>query len=850
MQEPSSLNSSTRNTTRSKGRKIIFLILLFLILVPTLFIGTSYGIWLNNKKRVVGNLQTFKKEVTQSTKNSGIKPIKIYDKNNVFIGEFYRRNYRPIRTENLKSHAVFIWALLASEDRAFFEHGGINYRAVIRAIGINLSKLTINQGGSTITQQLAKLTLNLGKRSIINKLAEVFCTYHIEATYSKNEILAMYVNQIYMGSGNTGIEAASRFYFNNLKASRLTPEEAAMLVGIIPAPSLYNPVRNLRIALTRQKRILRAMANNKDVNKFKAKVEANFANKIDARIVKFRRKYIIKEYKDSKGKTRFTSKRIAASGYDRQFGKNLAPDFNETIRQYVLKHYSAEELDSRDIKVFTSLDIKKQKIAQAAMKEGLVKVRAKLRKRQAAYKKKGNEKEVKRETEIIRSMNGSLISMDPETGYIEALVGSEKISKTYRLNRAEAALRQPGSAIKGLIYTLALEKKIITPSTIVNDEKININGYSPKNWYRSYKGPITARQALAQSVNTIPVKLLQEIGVNLFLHKLSEILSVDYKILEKRMGNNLSLALGAGELTSIELATIYATLANGGRRIRPKRIIRIEDKLGKNIYNNDEDILEGTPILDPVACAMGINLLQAVLSPEGTFPIRLNEKQWFPMAGKTGTVQSPKSVRKKWSYRKGVRDAWFVGLFPGIVTAIWVGNDKGAPFPGSGSGVSGRIWIQYARSLKQLELMKGDTIVPKLVDGFTKVDICGDNGKLLKDYPECENPVYSQYYYSGEEPKDEDFADGEVVQNPNLNANDEPVEEGIILEENKSSSQEDLFSEDDNLIQPFDVDEEEPVAPKTPNKPEPLAEEELPQTDKETTPDNESFLDSLESSTQ
>lgn len=819
-----------------RWKKIVFILFLFFSIIPLLFLGTSFGIWLNHRDRVVKSLESFQSEVTKSTKTAGIKPIKILDKNQVVIGEFYRRNYRPIRVENLKDHSMFVWALLSSEDRQFFEHGGINYQAVLRAVLVNLSKLKLSQGGSTITQQLAKLTLDLGERTIINKLAEVYCTYYIEGNFSKKEILSMYMNQIYMGSGNTGIEAASRFYFNNKKASRLTAEESAMLVGTIPAPSVYNPVRNLHIALVRQRRILFLMARNPHVNVFKAKIEKKFINKIDARISNFKRRYVIKKYKDKKGRTRYKSKKIAIDGYDRQFGKNDAPDFNETIRQYVLNNYTPEEIDTKELKVYTSLDIRKQRIAQAAMKEGIERVRAKLKKRMAAFKKKGKTKEAKIEWEIIKTMNGSLISLNPYTGYIEALVGSERISKTYRLNRAEAALRQPGSAIKGLIYTLALEKKIINPSTIVMDEKININGYSPRNWYKNYKGPITARQALAQSVNTIPVKLLQEIGVSYFLYKLSEILSTDSAKLEKRMGKNLSLALGSGELTSIELATIYATIANGGKKIRPKRIIKIEDKMGNNIHKTDEDILEGTKVLDPVACAMALNLLEAVLSKEGTFPINLSENEWFPMGGKTGTVQSPRKVRKKWGYRRGVRDAWFVGIYPGNVTAIWVGNDRGAPFPGSGSGVSGRIWIRYARSIKQQRLMDGNRIIPELPESeYSKVDICGDNGKLLSDYPECENPVFSQYYFSGDEPKKEEFPGGDITQNPNLNSNDEPIEEGIILEENKKE-EDGLFFEDDNLIQPYDSDAE-PSTPKTPDKPQPEQEP----TEKE----EKGFLDQL-----
>ncbi|MCB1141667.1 MAG: transglycosylase domain-containing protein [Leptospiraceae bacterium] len=727
-----------------------FLLKSFAVLILALFLfflGGAYLEWSENKDRVKQNLDKFESEISHSYDSGMTQPIKIFDKNEQQIGEFNRKNYKPIRLDNLEKHHNLIWALLSSEDRDFWNHKGINFNALIRAIYVNLTNRRFVQGGSTITQQLAKLSLNLGKRNIFNKATEAFCTLYIENQYSKDKILVMYMNQIFMGEGNVGLEEASRYYYKK-SATDLTPAEAALLVGVIPAPSVYNPVRNLTIALERQERILNAMGRFPDLNLSKS-TEEKFSEEIPEHIRKFHVSYDVKPVKGAEPK-KFTSG-IGKSGYDRDFIKNLAPDFNDTIRSIVLSMFSSEELERRSIRVYTTLDFKKQEIAEKLLKEGIDKVREELGKRREAYSKKENKEEAGREKEIIDGMNGSIVSLNPYNGNIEAMVGSYRISNSYQLNRAEDARRQPGSSIKGLIYTLALEQRIITPSSIVVDEKLDFGGYSPKNWYKGYKGSMTARQALAQSVNTVSVKLLHQIGTERFLTKLSDILNLPYSELESRMGNNLSLALGSGELSPMELATIYATIANGGMRITPKRILKIVDGNGDILYV-PEDEGPQIQVLDPVACAMAIQLMEAVLSEEGTMIVKVKDSDRPPMAGKTGTVQIPGIIKKKWGGRSGVRDSWFAGIAPGLVSTVWIGNDQGAPFPGSGSGNSGQIWLRYTLALKQRVGFE-DALIRPIDENCTRVDICGETGEALADAEECKYPLYSQYYYRGDEPQ-------------------------------------------------------------------------------------------------
>jgi penicillin-binding protein 1A len=476
----------------------------FVISISVFILGLSaYVVWIKEKPNVKANLDKYRSEVSNYYDSVKTKPIRIYDKNSKLIGEFNRRNFKPIRTDNLKEHGNIVWALLSSEDRDFFKHGGINYAAIGRAIIVNLTKFRLLQGGSTITQQLSKLTLNLGERNIYNKITEAFCTYYIENQYDKETILAMYMNQIFLGEGNTGLEEASRYYFNKT-ATKLTPAESALLVGIIPAPSVYNPIRNLTIALDRQKRILNDMAKNPQLHSDEKLIEKNFGKKIDENIRQFKNSYKIVEVKVA-DKVKYASE-IGKFGFDRDFKVNLAPDFNESIRRYILEKFSNDELEKTSLNIYTTLDYEKQSVIETSLREGIEDVRKALDKEKQAYIKKGNEEEAKREAEIIESMNGSAVSLNPYNGNVEALVGAYKISSVYRLNRAEESKRQPGSSIKGIVFALALEKHIINPSSIIKDEKIDISGYTPKNWYGSYKGFITARQALAQSVNTIAVR--------------------------------------------------------------------------------------------------------------------------------------------------------------------------------------------------------------------------------------------------------------------------------------------------------------------------------------------------------
>ncbi|PJZ82011.1 transglycosylase domain-containing protein [Leptospira meyeri] len=744
------------------------------IFISFFFLGGAYVVWSGEEARVHKSLEKYRSEVSNFYDSFQPKSVKILDRSGKVMGEFYRRNFRPIRTDNLGKHNVIVWAVLSSEDREFFSHSGLNYTAIGRAVVTNLIQFRLSQGGSTISQQLAKLTLNLGKRNLFNKLTELYCTFYIESQYSKEEILAMYLNQIFLGEGNTGVEEAARYYFRK-PASELSPEEAALLVGIIPAPSVYNPVRNLGIALSRQKRVLYDMARNPELHPSQKEIPNKFSDSIELNLKKFKTIYKIKEHKDEEGNPKYSSE-IGKYGADKDFRVNLAPDFNSEIRRFILEKFSNEDLEERGLLVYTTLDLEKQRLAEEALRVGVDSVRADLTKQESDYQSKGKADLAEVTRAILPQLSGSMISLDPETGDVEALVGGYKISNVFRFNRAEDARRQPGSTIKALVYALAFEKRIVNPSSKIKDEKLDISGYSPKNWYKGYKGEITVRQALAQSVNTVSVKLLHEIGISYFIQKLSAVLSIPEEEAEARFQRNLSLALGSGELSPMELSLVYATLMNGGRRVTPRKILKITDLDGNEFYNTVPNEA-AEQILDPVACAMAINTLQSVLTEEGTMTLKRKEGEPFLYAGKTGTVQSPKLTSSKWKGLKGVRDVWFAGLTPRNVTVVWVGHDEGAPFPGSGSGVSGGIWYRFTQNVKS-KLGMGNQLISNFVGDFVKVDVCADDGTIIESTPDyiCKVPLYAQYYYIGDlPPKRAGFAKQEPL-NQNTNLKPEPME--------------------------------------------------------------------------
>jgi penicillin-binding protein 1A len=720
-------------------------------LVSAISVG-AYVSWRNKKQGVKKILASIEAELRGEMTARDQKPIEIYDRNGVLIGEMRRSGQRDIRGDNLKDFHAITWALLSSEDRNFHNHSGIQLKSIGRALHAMLTTGE-TQGGSTITQQLAKLlmseaesaeeglagdTTKIRKRNIFNKLSEFFCTWYLEVNYKKETILALYLNKVYLGLNSVGFEDASRRYFG-VSARNLTPAEAAMLVGIIPAPSVYNPAASMKRALARQQLVLKLMNQNPQLAGSVGKMEP------EKEIQAFLQNHGVAERKV--GEATIYASKIGKYVYARNFKTNRAPDFLNEVEKFLNKRYTSDDLKNRILRIDTTLDVRSQEAAADLLAQRVRALREELHKEKEKLMAKNNKPEADVVQIIEDGINGSYVGLNPTNAHIETLIGGFEYKSTSPINRAFTMYRQPGSTIKALVYAMAFEKKLIHPSSIVEDKAINIGGYHPKNWYKGFKGKITARQAFALSMNTIPVMLLQEIGISAFVEKMRLAMGLTSDEMALRIGDrkNLTMALGSIELSPLELARIYGTIASGGYHTEPVMILKISDFDGNAIYQADVTSARER-ILDPIACAMVMNLMQAVISPEGTMPIKSEEIKGIS-GGKSGTVQSPASAKSKWKNRSGIRDTWFVGALPQQISVIWVGHERGAPFTGSGGSTAGTVWKDFSKDYVQFH-PGVNQLLPQLDSGYVALDICGEYGLILQSGYRCRYPVKKQVYYA------------------------------------------------------------------------------------------------------
>ena len=498
-------------------------------------------------------------------------------------------------------------AVIAVEDRRFYHHLGVDFRGVLRAAFRNLREGGIREGGSTLTQQLAKNLFLTHQRSFKRKIQEVLLAIWLEQNLSKDEILTLYLNRVYFGAGAYGVDAAARRYFAK-PATAVTLGEAAMLAGLLKAPSRYAPNVNPGGARDRAATVLSAMVAS-------GMLDEQQAAEAKARPVK-----IVKQPIQRQGR-----------------------HFADWVRDQLPDYLGGGE--DTNLVVGTTLDVELQAAAEKAVSEALAAVGSDRRAGQVA-----------------------LIAMT-DTGAVRAMVGARDYrASTY--NRAVTALRQPGSAFKLFVYLAALENGI-APTTSFIDEPINIDGWRPRNYSGRFEGTMSLRDAFARSINTIAVRISERVGRT--------------RVIEtaRRLGvtSNLpphpSIALGAVEVTLIELTGAYAAIANGGTGVWPHAIVEVGSDGGAAIYRRS-----GTGpgrVLDPAHARQMTELLRAVVR-EGTGRAARMD---IPAAGKTGTSQ-------------GNRDAWFVGFAGDLVVGVWVGNDDASPMRGvTGGGLPAQIWRRF-----------------------------------------------------------------------------------------------------------------------------------------------------------
>jgi penicillin-binding protein 1B len=574
--------------------------------------------------------------------------------------------------ENLK-HAV-----LAIEDRRFFSHPGLDPFRIVGAAARNLRADSFLQGGSTITQQLVKnffLTQELpdksgrrrAPRTFRRKAQEAFLALTLERRATKEEILELYLNEIYLGQVGSfsvnGMGQAARMYFHK-DVANLTLSEAALLAGLIQSPNPYNPYRHPEKAAERRNVVLRAMHDG-------GFIDAATAQAAIAQPLRVERPTI-----DSAE----------------------APYFVDLVRTQLAQRYGSRALVTQNLSIFTSLDLHLQTLAQRALLTGLEKV----------------DKLVKRKDG--QPVQGCLIALKPQTGAVLALAGGRSYGDS-QYNRVTEARRQPGSTFKPFVYLAAFEATFedralppLTPATIVEDNPTVFfyedKEYTPENYEGKYFGNVTLRYALAHSLNVATVKVAEMVGYDRVADLWSKKLKMSAKIQPYP-----AVALGSFEATPFEMATAYGVLANGGVKVEPLTVTRVVDESGQTI----EQYEPPTPprVVHEESAFLVTNMLRSVLN-EGTAAAARAWDFRPDAAGKTGTTND-------------MRDAWFVGFTPDLLCVVWVGFDDNAPLNLSGSKAALPIWVDFMKDATAGERSR-PFAVP--AENITFVDIDKQTGYL------------------------------------------------------------------------------------------------------------------------
>lgn len=516
-------------------------------------------------------------------------------------------------------------AFIAAEDNRFYEHIGIDPIGIFRAIFANLTNRGIAQGGSTITQQLAKNAFLSQEQTLKRKMQEAMLALEIEHKYSKKEILEMYMNQIYFGQGAYGIQTAAKTYFNK-DVNELTLTQCAMLAGLPKSPNYYSPFNNLNEAKKRKNVVLDQMVKYGYVSA----AEAEDAKNQDLGLSKSHQSKEADEY----------------------------ASFIDYVSQQVAKKYGDDALYKEGLKIYTTMDVDKQHAAVRAMR---------------------NLPNNYTDENGLTQPQAAIVSIDPKTGHILAMVGGRGQDS---FNRASMAVRQPGSAFKPFVYLTALQHDM-TPDTTMNDQPVTYGSWSPKNAGGSYSGTMTLSDALAHSVNTIAVQLADQVGTKNIIANAKKmgITTLDAK------DDNLAMALGGltKGVTPLEMASAYGTFANKGVHVKPTAIVKILDRNGNVL--EDASTLEKeetkTRVMSEREAYEMTTMLEGVID-HGTGTAAAIGR---PAAGKTGTTDDNK-------------DAWFVGYTPDIVTAVWIGDDTGSHSLGEiyGGTIPAEIWKDYMSS--------------------------------------------------------------------------------------------------------------------------------------------------------
>ncbi|WP_213595549.1 PBP1A family penicillin-binding protein [Paenibacillus sp. FSL W8-0186] len=575
-----------------------------------------------------------------------------------------------------------IQATLAVEDRHFYDHFGFDLKGMARAVLVNLKEMNKVQGASTLTQQLARNLYLSHERTWSRKLKEAMYTAQLEMKLGKDEILQMYLNEIYYGHGAYGIEAAAQMYFGK-SAEQLSLAESAMLAGVPKGPTYYSPFNQMKNAKDRQRLILNAMVETGNITELQAE----------------------KAYEEI---LQFQSPKLRTTG-------DQAPYFRDYVRNVIINELGFDEslLENGGLKIYTTLDMETQKAAELA---------------------------VASELKDSPELEAALISIDPRSGHIKALVGGVNYVRS-QYNHVFATTRQPGSTFKPIMYLSALSSRKMTSASKFSSQPTlfhydnNRKTYSPKNFGDKYLGEIDMRQAIAASDNIYAVNTILTVGAD-------QVIELGRKMgITSPLNAVPSLALGTSPVSPFEMATAFGVISNQGKQVKPVAVLKITDDEDRILYEAPSAAPE--QVVEPAAAYVLTHLLESVFEAGGTGN-RVSADIKRPVAGKTGTTST---------------DAWLVGFTPELSTAVWVGYDKGKMLGTAESRKAAPIFAKYTE--KALE-----KVPPKIFpipDGVVSVYLDPATGKLAtEDCPSKKLEVFIE----GTEPTETCDAHGDKEPEP------------------------------------------------------------------------------------
>jgi penicillin-binding protein 1A len=627
--------------------------------------------------------QEYRKDLPSLTQLHNIEPsltTKIYSIDGRLIKEFYTERRTQVPLNRMPPNLIN--ALLASEDRRFYKHWGVNLLSMCRAVWVSFWSGKQIKATSTITQQLARTLFLTPERTISRKIKEVLTSINIERNYSKEEILEMYLNQCYFGKGAYGVQAAAQLYFSK-NVEDLSISECAILIGIPKNPSRYSPIDHPDLALARRNIVLESMKDFK-------KIPAELADSL---------------------------KKLPLEINPSPVVTGEAPYFTEMVRQYLDNKYGEDVLYRGGLSVYTTLNLDLQKVAEEALKTQLDMLQKNMEKTHSrsdtnytlVVVDSSDGKPIKKR--VYKQIQGALLALENKTGNILALVGGKDFRQS-EFNRAVQALRQPGSGFKPFIYTAAIENRF-RPTDIMVDAPYSTIGedgkeWSPENFDRIFRGPVTLREALAKSINVISAKLIEKVTPS------QAIFYASHLGIRSSLSPYPSLALGTSEVTLWDMVSAFSVFPNQGIKVEPEYVLRITDRYGNLLEENKTSKEE---VLSAQTAYIMTTMLESVIN-EGTGAGARARGFYRPAGGKTGTTDN-------------CTDNWFTGFTPQITTGVWIGYDDKTVIGEKSTGALNALPIWTDFMIKAHDTLNVEDF--EVPPGIIFKTVCLESGLLATD---------------------------------------------------------------------------------------------------------------------